>query len=103
MGEALQTKDPLLGTTLEDKYEILERIGVGAMGTVYKARHRLMDRIVAIKVIRQELVDSGDKSFLRRFEREARAASIIEHPNAVGVHDFGMIPRIKSQSRPCGG
>lgn len=84
-----ESGDDLLGTTL-DKYEINEIVGVGGMGTVYKARHVLMDRIVALKVLRRELVH--DKSMMARFQLEAKAVSRLKHPNVLAVHDFGVTP-----------
>lgn len=84
-----ESGDLLLGTTL-DKYEINEIVGVGGMGTVYKARHILMDRIVALKVLRRELVH--DKAMMARFQLEAKAVSRLKHPNVLAVHDFGVTP-----------
>lgn len=68
-------------------YEILEPIGQGAMGAVYVARDSRLSRRVAIKVISVE--DEADDSRRRRFVQEARAASALNHPNIVTVHDFG--------------
>src|SRR5688572_14514851 len=66
------------------RYEVLELIGTGGMGTVYKARHRLMDRLVALKVIRPDLV--GDPAMAARFRREAQAAARLNHPNIVHAY-----------------
>jgi serine/threonine protein kinase len=66
-------------------YEILEVIGRGGMGVVHKARHLMLDRIVALKVIRPELV--ADRKSVDRFQREARAASRLTHPNLVTIYD----------------
>jgi len=66
-------------------YEILERIGQGSMGTVYKARQLSMDRIVALKVLNEKY--SKDEAFIQRFIREARAAGKLSHPNVIHVHD----------------
>ncbi len=91
MGEAqTNPNDSLVGSVLDGKYEILERIGAGGMGAVYKARHVMIERIVAIKVIHASLIDTDDDLLLRRFEQEARISSRIEHPNAITIHDFGM-------------
>src|SRR5580692_3269143 len=68
-------KDPYLGTLLAGRYEILEIIGGGGMGLVYKARHTMMNRIVAIKMLHQHLTSSPDA--LKRFKLEAQAASCI--------------------------
>ena len=68
-------------------YEIVSLIGAGGMGEVYRARDPRLGREVAVKVIRGELVEGGDR--LRRFEREARAAASLNHPNILTVHDVG--------------
>jgi serine/threonine protein kinase len=79
--------DHLLGRTLDEKYLLEERLGVGGMGTVYRARHLLIDRAVAVKVLNQRLVE--DEAAKSRFRREAKAAGRLQHANAVGVTDFG--------------
>jgi len=68
-------------------YEIIERLGTGAMGTVYKARQVSLDRMVALKVLKPAL--ARDSRYLKRFRREARLAGKLAHPNAVQVYDFG--------------
>src|ERR1043166_4949799 len=87
-GEALE-KDPdaLVGATLAGKYRIDARLNEGGMGTVYRGTHVLMDKTVAIKVLRPSL--AADEKIVARFAREARAASRISHPNALTVTDFG--------------
>ena len=82
-----RTVDPLIGQTLADKYLIEELIKSGGMGSVYLGKHVLMDKRVAIKVLRPSLAMDGD--VVARFSREARAASRISHPHAVSVTDFG--------------
>lgn len=79
--------DPLVGRTLDDKYYLEERLGIGGMGTVYRARHLLIDRPVAVKVLNQRFVE--DEAARTRFRREARAAGRLQHTNAVTVTDFG--------------
>lgn len=79
--------DSLLGTTLAGKYRIDERLNEGGMGTVYRGTHVLMDKTVAVKVLRPSL--AADEKIVARFSREARAASRISHPNALSVTDFG--------------
>jgi serine/threonine-protein kinase len=87
-GIALEkTDDSLLGQTLAGKYRIDERLSEGGMGTVYKGTHVLMDKTVAIKVLRPSL--AADEKIVARFSREARAASKISHPHALSVTDFG--------------
>ncbi len=68
-------------------YQIVERIGRGGMGTVYKAYHSPLDRYVAIKVLPDHLVDQP--SFLERFRLEANSVARLKHPNIVSVYDFG--------------
>jgi serine/threonine-protein kinase len=67
------------------QYVVLDKIGEGGMGQVYKARHRRLDRIDALKIIRPDLVAEPDS--LRRFQREARAAARLMHPNIVAIYD----------------
>jgi eukaryotic-like serine/threonine-protein kinase len=84
----IETKDPFVGRTLDEKYCVEERLGAGGMGAVYRARHVLMDRPVAIKVLHQRLVE--DEAARVRFQMEARAAVLLRHSNAVSVTDFGQ-------------
>ncbi|HEU4405898.1 MAG TPA: protein kinase [Polyangiaceae bacterium] len=79
--------DPLIGRTLPGGYVLLELIGVGGMGRVYRAEQQALGRTVAVKVIHAHLLD--DESASARFITEARAASRLNHPNSVGVIDFG--------------
>src|SRR6266853_907828 len=80
--------DPLIGQTLDEKYRLEERLGIGGMGTVYRARHVLIDRAVAVKVLNPRFVE--DEAAKTRFRREAKAAGRLRHINAVGVTDFGQ-------------
>ncbi len=80
--------DPLLGRTLDDKYRLDAQLGVGGMGTVYRARHLLIDRPVAVKVLNPRFVE--DEAARTRFQREARAAGRLQHTNAVTVTDYGQ-------------
>ncbi|HKO96327.1 MAG TPA: protein kinase [Pyrinomonadaceae bacterium] len=80
--------DPLVGHTLDEKYRLEERLGIGGMGTVYRARHLLIDRPVAVKVLNQRFVE--DDAARTRFSREARACGRLQHANAVTVTDFGQ-------------
>src|SRR5512144_702115 len=69
------------------KYRVVESIGKGAMGEVYKAHDPLLNRYVALKTIAPAL--AADPEFRRRFEREAQSAAQLNHPNIVTVFDFG--------------
>jgi serine/threonine protein kinase len=87
-GIALEkTDDSLLGSVLAGKYRIDARLNEGGMGSVYQGTHVLMEKTVAIKVLRPSL--AADEKIVARFSREARAASRISHPNALSVTDFG--------------
>ena len=79
--------DPLIGRVFDGKYRLDERLGGGGMGTVYRATHLLIDRVVAVKVLSQRFV--GDETAQQRFRREARASGRMQHPNAVTVNDIG--------------
>lgn len=80
------TSDPLIGKTLSGKYELLEKIGSGAMGTVYRAEHTTLKKRVALKVLHPDLYLSEET--LRRFQQEGIAAGRIKHPNAIEIFDF---------------
>ncbi|MGO8747453.1 MAG: serine/threonine-protein kinase [Thermoguttaceae bacterium] len=69
------------------QYVLLEPIGAGGMGQVFKARHRAMNRIVALKILSARLMDSPD--LVKRFQREAQAAARLKHPNIVTAYDAG--------------
>src|SRR4029453_4190049 len=69
-------------------YEILEPLGAGGMGGGCRAREGRLGRVVAIKVLRRDLAADPDR--IERFEREARSASALNHPNIVTIHDVGV-------------
>src|SRR3954451_20726652 len=72
------------------KYEILERLGGGAMGLVYLARDSVLDREVALKTIRTELLDElGAPGVVARFRQEAMAAARLSHPGIVAIYEYG--------------
>lgn len=77
----------LVGRTLNDRYEILERLGGGGMAVVYKARDTRLGRPVSIKVLRDQYTMDAD--FLSRFRREAQAVASLSHPNIVSIYDVG--------------
>jgi serine/threonine-protein kinase len=82
------SSDPLIGRVLSGRYRLAERLGQGGMGTVYRAVHTLMDKPVAVKVLRGEL--SSDAEAVARFHREARSASKLDHDHCIRVTDFGQ-------------
>jgi len=73
---------------LNDRYQLEQTLGTGGMALVYKAKDLMLERSVAVKVLREDL--STDLSFRERFRQEARAAANLSHPNIVTVHDFGL-------------
>ncbi|MGY1727676.1 protein kinase [Geodermatophilus sp. SYSU D01062] len=75
------------GTILAGRYEITEPIATGGMGEVWRARDRVLDRVVAAKVLRSEYM--GDPSFVARFRNEARHTAALSHPNIASVYDYG--------------
>ncbi len=79
--------DPLIGRTLAGRFKVLGRVGTGGMGTVYRAEQVGLGRPVALKILKKEL--GGDRETVARFHREAKAMSLIIHPNTVRVFDFG--------------
>jgi serine/threonine-protein kinase len=78
----------MIGKILGGRYEILEQIGGGGMALVYKAKCQLLDRFVAIKVLRDEFVN--DEEFVRKFRRESQAAASLSHPSIVNIYDVGV-------------
>ena len=82
--------DPLLGTTIDGRYAIEARLGEGGMGVVYKGRHVLIDKSVAIKILRKEAAQ--DTASVQRFIQDAKSASKIGHSNIVDITDFGVLP-----------
>ena len=77
----------LIGKMLEGRYEILEKIGNGGMATVYKAKCHVLNRFVAIKILREEF--TTDSEFIKRFNSEAQSAASLTHPNIVSIFDVG--------------
>ena len=80
-------KDPFVGRTLAARYRLLRKIGSGGMAVVYLARHVMIERLSAVKILRQDL--GMNVSHRERFLREARAVNRINHPNIVEITDFG--------------
>lgn len=77
----------LVGKTLSNRYELLEEVGIGGMATVYKAKCTLLNRFVAVKVLKDEF--SKDAEFVKKFRAEAQSAASLTHPNIVSVYDVG--------------
>jgi serine/threonine-protein kinase len=81
--------DPLLGTTVDGRYEVEQLLGQGGMGHVYEVRHVVLDRRFAMKVLRRDL--ARDDEVASRFLREAKATATVRHPNVVAITDFGRL------------
>lgn len=81
------SRDPLIGQTIADRYRIVDLVGTGGMGAVYRGVHLRINKVVAIKVLNPEMV--GHPEALSRFEREAKAAAKISHRNVCAATDFG--------------
>src|SRR6185503_13598104 len=79
--------DPWLGKVVDSRYRVIDVLGRGGMGVVYKIEHQRMGKIAAMKVLHRDL--AGDKEVITRFRREAEAVSKLTHPNTVQVFDFG--------------
>ncbi len=77
-----------LGKLIEDKYEVLAKLREGGMGAIYKVRHRLLDEVRIVKVMRQGA--EGDTELRRRFLEEAKTATRLKHPNICTIYDFAM-------------
>lgn len=78
----------MIGNVLGNRYEIIEKIGGGGMALVYKAKCKLLNRNVAIKVLRDEFVN--DEEFIKKFRRESQSAASLSHPNIVSIYDVGV-------------
>jgi len=80
--------DALLGAVIDDRFEVIEKLGEGGMGAIYKARQLSVDRVVALKILLHD--QRGDRISVERFRHEAYLASRLKHPNAIVIHDFGQ-------------
>lgn len=85
--------DNYVGKRLDGRYEIQEIIGVGGMSVVYKAYDNLDDRIVAVKILKDEFL--ANEEFRRRFKNEAKAIAVLNHPNIVRVYDVNFGERLQ--------
>jgi len=88
VADPFTSADPLIGRKLDGRYEVLERLGEGGAGVVYRGRQAHLGRSVAIKVLHQGTASSAE--WRRRFQREAIALSVLAHPNVVPITDFGI-------------
>jgi eukaryotic-like serine/threonine-protein kinase len=77
----------VIESTIEGRYQVITRVASGGMGEVFRAHDAVLARDVAVKVLHPQL--AGDRGFVERFRREARAAAILNHPSIVGVYDWG--------------
>lgn len=83
MKDMLQKED----TIIDGRYKILERVGGGGMAEVYRARDMVLNRVVAIKILRESM--ASDSDFIERFNKEAQRAAGLSHPNIVRIYDVG--------------
>jgi serine/threonine protein kinase len=77
----------VIESTIEGRYQVITRVASGGMGEVFRAHDAVLARDVAVKILHPQL--AGDRGFVERFRREARAAAILNHPSIVGVYDWG--------------
>ena len=77
----------MVGRLLGGRYRVLDKVGEGGMAVVYKAQCTLLNRIVAVKVLKSQY--GNDADFVERFKREAQAAASLSHPNIVNIYDVG--------------
>lgn len=85
--------DKNIGKKLDGRYEITELIGIGGMADVYKATDIMEDRVVAVKILKNEFADNED--FVRRFRNESKAIAVLSHPNIVKIYDVGFTDKIQ--------
>lgn len=85
--------DSMIGKRLDGRYELLELIGAGGMADIYKARDITEDKIVAVKILKNEF--AGSEDFLRRFRNESKAIALLSHPNIVKIFDVGFNEQIQ--------
>ena len=77
-----------IGRKLDGRYEIKELVGSGGMADIYKAYDSIEEKIVAVKILKEEFANDDD--FLRRFRNESKAITLLSHPNIVSVYDVGQ-------------
>ena len=86
-------KDKLIGTRLDGRYELTELVGEGGMADVYRAVDVLDNRVVAVKILKQEYSESEE--FQRRFRDESKAIAMMSHPNIVKIYDMGFSDKMQ--------
>jgi serine/threonine-protein kinase len=91
-GGRLVPLNPLLGATIEGKFKIDAQLGRGAMGTVYRATQLNLERPVAIKIMRSDIL--SNPVAIERFKREALAIARLKHPRIVAIYDYGVAPEV---------
>src|SRR5579859_8139131 len=82
--------DPFVGRILDERFTVLEPLGAGGMGRVYKALQSPLDRLVALKILNPQYATGKDPGFQRRFFLEASLTSKLRHPNTVTIIDYGQ-------------
>lgn len=85
--------DNLIGKKLDGRYQLEELIGSGGMANVYKATDLLENRLVAVKILREEC--RGNEDLVRRFKNESKAISVLDHPNIVKVYDVSVTDKLQ--------
>jgi serine/threonine-protein kinase len=78
----------MIGKILGKRYELIEKIGEGGMGLVYKAKCHLLNRYVAVKILKPEL--TADEEFINKFRKESQSSASLSHPNIVNIYDVGL-------------
>ena len=84
----MRNTDDLIGVVFDDRYEITDMVGQGGMATVYRAIHRRLDKVVALKVMSREV--THEEKQIKRFTQEAKSCSRLQHPNIIRVFDYGQ-------------
>lgn len=78
----------MIGKVLGKRYELIEKVGEGGMGLVYKAKDHLLNRFVAVKILKPELTE--DEEFINKFKKESLSSASLSHPNIVNIYDVGV-------------